>query len=231
MAATVTALRTYLGLDPASSVDADAMAMAVAAANDLVIAFRPDLTTAPAALPADSVFSALWQFSSSTVIADPGVRHFRASALNDELAISVTDDDGTDRRAELVALLEGDALAIRSTTTAGDWNSYTLTAPPADLATWVRLEVSLVSSGDLAAPPGGNDRLLFDFMRSSSSSSSWAPRAEQAALVEAARLYGRRGSVQGIAAFADMGVSMLPRLDPEVRSLLELGEYQRNVIA
>jgi amino acid adenylation domain-containing protein len=60
---------------------------------------------------------------------------------------------------------------------------------------------------------------------------TWPARVEQAALVEAARLYGRRGSVQGVAAFADIGVSMLPRLDPEVRSLLELGEYQPPVIA
>lgn len=114
MAATVETLRTYLGLDPASSIDADAMGMAVAAANDLVSSLRPDLTLDPS---------------------------------------------------------DGSVLA------------------------------------------------------------TWAPRADQAALVEAARLYGRRGSVQGIAAFADVGVSMLPRLDPEVRSLLELGEYQRNVIA
>jgi hypothetical protein len=60
---------------------------------------------------------------------------------------------------------------------------------------------------------------------------SWPARVDQAAVVEAARLYGRRGSVQGIAAFADVGVSMIPRLDPEVRSLLELGEYQPPVIA
>lgn len=59
----------------------------------------------------------------------------------------------------------------------------------------------------------------------------WPARVEQAALVEAARLYGRRGSVQGIAAFADIGVSMLPRIDPEVRALLELGEYQPSAIA
>jgi hypothetical protein len=107
VAATVAELRTYLGLDPASSVDADAMTAAVAAANDIVSVLRPDL----AAL-------------------DP-----------------------------------------------------------------------------------------------------WPPRALQAALVEAARLYGRRGSVQGVAAFADIGVSLLPRLDPEVRSLLELGEYQQSVVA
>jgi len=59
----------------------------------------------------------------------------------------------------------------------------------------------------------------------------WAARADQAANVEAARLYGRRGSVQGVAAFADLGVTILPRLDPEVRSLLELGEYQPSVVA
>lgn len=114
MPATVATLRTYLGIDPASQVDQDAMAAAVAAANDYVPQLRPDLTH--------------------------------------------------------------------------------------DAAT-----------GDLLA--------------------EWPPRVDQAAIVQAARLYGRRGSVQGIAAFADLGVAMLPRLDPEVRSLLELGEYQRSVIA
>ena len=90
MAATVAEVRVYLGLDPATTVDEEALAAAVAAANDLVTTFRPDLTEA-----------------------DP-----------------------------------------------------------------------------------------------------WAPRAQQAAIVEAARLYGRRGSVQGVAAFADIGVSLLPRHRP-----------------
>jgi hypothetical protein len=114
MAATVASLKIYLGVDPSSTIDEEAMGAAVAAANDLVQTFRPDLTLDP------------------------------------------------------------------------------------DLGTVLPV---------------------------------WPARADQAALVEAARLYGRRGSVQGIAAFADVGVSMLPRLDPEVRSLLELGEYQRNVVA
>jgi hypothetical protein len=113
MPATVSTLRTYLGVDPASTVDEVAMGGAVAAANDLVQSLRPDLTT------------------------------------------------------------DGDGVPL-----------------PA-----------------------------------------WPPRCDQAALVEAARLYGRRGSVQGIAAFADVGVSMLPRLDPEVRSLLQLGEYQPSTVA
>lgn len=60
---------------------------------------------------------------------------------------------------------------------------------------------------------------------------TWPPRVDQAANVEASRLYGRRGSVQGVAAFADIGVSLLPRIDPEVASLLELGNYQRSVVA
>jgi hypothetical protein len=111
--ATAASLRTYLGIDPASTVDSDAMDAAVAAANDLVAQFRPDLT-------------------------------------NDADGVPLT---------------------------------------------------------------------------------TWPPRCDQAALVEAARLYGRRGSVQGVAAFADVGISLLPRLDPEFRSLLQLGEYQPSVIA
>jgi hypothetical protein len=54
----------------------------------------------------------------------------------------------------------------------------------------------------------------------------WPPRVDEAATLQAARLYGRRGSVQGVAAFADAGVSLLARLDPDVRVLLQLGENQ-----
>jgi predicted TIM-barrel fold metal-dependent hydrolase len=59
----------------------------------------------------------------------------------------------------------------------------------------------------------------------------WPTQADQAATIQAARLYGRRGSVQGVAAFQDIGVSMLPRLDPDVRALLQVGEYQPSVVA
>jgi hypothetical protein len=59
----------------------------------------------------------------------------------------------------------------------------------------------------------------------------WPAHVDFAATVQAARLYGRRGSVQGVAAFQDVGVTMLGRMDPDIRSLLELGEFQRSVIA
>jgi len=60
---------------------------------------------------------------------------------------------------------------------------------------------------------------------------SWPPRADQAAVQYAARLYGRRGSVQGVAAFQDVGDTLLPALDPDIRALLELGNFQRSVVA
>lgn len=64
-----------------------------------------------------------------------------------------------------------------------------------------------------------------------SGGAEWPPNVEQAATMWAARLYGRRGSVQGVAAFQDVGVSLLPRMDPDVRVLLQLGEYQPSVVA
>lgn len=60
---------------------------------------------------------------------------------------------------------------------------------------------------------------------------TWPARIDQGAYVLAARLYGRRGSVAGVAAFADVGVTMLARLDPDVRFLWELGEFERSVVA
>lgn len=59
----------------------------------------------------------------------------------------------------------------------------------------------------------------------------WPARADGAAALQASRLYGRRSSVQGVAAFADVGVTYMPRLDPDVKPMLELGEYQPSVVA
>jgi hypothetical protein len=59
---------------------------------------------------------------------------------------------------------------------------------------------------------------------------TWPPRCEQAATIYAARLYGRRSSVQGIAAFQDAGVQLLAS-DPDVALLLQLGRYQNSVTA
>lgn len=114
MATTVAAVRTFLGVDPASTTDEDALTAAVAAANDWVVQVRPDWTT----------------------------------------------DETT-----------GDVLDV------------------------------------------------------------WPPSADQAATMQAAHDYGRRGSTAGVAAFQDVGVTFIPRMDPDVRRLLQLGEYQGPVVA
>jgi hypothetical protein len=59
----------------------------------------------------------------------------------------------------------------------------------------------------------------------------WGDDVDQAATIQAGRLYGRRGSTVGVAAYQDVGVTLLPRLDPDVRALLKLGEYQDSVVS
>jgi hypothetical protein len=63
-----------------------------------------------------------------------------------------------------------------------------------------------------------------------SGSVTWPPAVDEAAVIYSARLYGRRTSVQGIAAFQEVGVTVIPQ-DPDVRALLGLGNYQRSVVA
>lgn len=59
----------------------------------------------------------------------------------------------------------------------------------------------------------------------------WPPQVDFAATIQAADLYGRRGSLGGIAGFQEGGVQLIPQLDPNVRSLLQLGNFQDSVVA
>lgn len=60
----------------------------------------------------------------------------------------------------------------------------------------------------------------------------WPVRVVNAATMWAARLYRRRGSIEGLAGFADMGGAVpITRLDPDIAAELELGTWQRSVIA
>lgn len=88
-----------------------------------------------------------------------------------------------------------------------------------------------VDDDALAAAVAAANDMVAAYRPGLTATGTWPARADFAATLQAARLYGRRGSVQGVAAFQDVGVSMLPRLDPDLRSLLELGEYQRSVVS
>jgi hypothetical protein len=59
----------------------------------------------------------------------------------------------------------------------------------------------------------------------------WPDEVDEGATIQAARFYGRRASVQGVASFQDAGVSLLARLDPDVRAALGLGEFQPSAFA
>lgn len=61
--------------------------------------------------------------------------------------------------------------------------------------------------------------------------SAWPPDIDMGAILLAAKVYGRRGSVSGVAGFADLGVAYIARFDPDVQWLLGLGDYQSPVIA
>lgn len=55
----------------------------------------------------------------------------------------------------------------------------------------------------------------------------WAagPRVVEGATMLAARLFERRNSPNGVAAFGDGGVAYVQRNDPDVAQLLEIGSY------
>lgn len=59
----------------------------------------------------------------------------------------------------------------------------------------------------------------------------WTEDQDQGAVMLAARVYGRRGSTNGIAGFADLGVAYIARFDPDVAWLWGIGDYQAPVIA
>lgn len=59
----------------------------------------------------------------------------------------------------------------------------------------------------------------------------WTADVDEGGVLLAARVYGRRGSVSGVAGFADLGVAYIARFDPDVAWLWGIGDYQSPVIA
>jgi hypothetical protein len=59
----------------------------------------------------------------------------------------------------------------------------------------------------------------------------WPDQCTHAATLWAARLYRRRGSVEGLAGYAEMGGVPITRIDPDIAAELELGSWQPSVVA
>ena len=81
-----------------------------------------------------------------------------------------------------------------------------------------------------AATDAANDMLL-TYRPDLFDSDPWPARAVHAVTLYAARLYRRRGSVEGLAGYADMGGVPIIRIDPDIQAELELGPWQPSVIA
>ena len=83
----------------------------------------------------------------------------------------------------------------------------------------------------LAQAVAAANALLLRFWPEYAEVDPWPGDIQEGTILQAARNYARRGSTQGIAAYADVGVTLLARLDPDVRLNWRLGEYQDSVVA
>jgi len=134
----------------------------------LVCAAPHEHVTPPVAEVLVTTFSSLWQYETNPTMAKPDDRHYRTNTYDlapVELAFSVIDDDIVNRHDFLVTLASGDHIAIRSTQTQGDWSEVVVTDAVTDHTTWVLVPIAYVRQGGAGAVPGGNSRMLFDFMR------------------------------------------------------------------
>jgi hypothetical protein len=60
---------------------------------------------------------------------------------------------------------------------------------------------------------------------------SWPANIDKGGIIFAAKVYGRRGSVAGVAGFTEIGLAYVARLDPDLKAFWELGEFQPPVVA
>lgn len=180
----------------------------------------------PMAGTATGLFTAMWQFSTNTMIADPGVRHYRNNTARTQLAMSITDDDSIDRHAALMGLIAGDRLAIRSTQTADAWGTFSLSAAPVDLITWVRLDGAVDAAGAAATPPGNNDRILFDFVRPAGSGAAPSGDVALGTTMYAAVLFRERGSADSFASFDELAAFVPTGTMGQILRLLGVGRGQ-----
>ena len=126
--------------------------------------------------PLTILWGSIWKFRPGSVDTDPGSEQFNwdDAANPTKVAISTTDDDGHDRKPQLMALVPNDVVWIRSNNRAGDWRQVTISAAPHDLITWVSLDVALNQVGADVTVPAGNNLLLFDFLAPANmSSQAW----------------------------------------------------------
>lgn len=96
---------------------------------------------------------------------------------------------------------------------------------PSDTLDEESLEAATAAANDMVAT------LRPDVVLASASGGEWPDRVTHAATLWAARLYRRRGSVEGLAGYQEMGGVPIIRIDPDIQAELQLGPWQPAVIA
>jgi nucleotide-binding universal stress UspA family protein len=111
--------------------------------------------------------AAVWQHDNNTTMGDPSTRHYRRNSTTDptRFAFSVTDDDGRNLSADLLALQVGDHLIYRPVQDVASWMSLSVTAAPTDHTTWVEVAVVKLDAADEINLPKNGDKVMFSGIR------------------------------------------------------------------
>jgi hypothetical protein len=103
----------------------------------------------------------VWDYSTSSVVADPGSGKVAADDAGTTLSISTTTNNATDVSASLAELAVGDRIMAQQVNDAANYAVHEVTVPPFDHGTWWEVPVSTVTSG--TAPNKNTDiQLVFD---------------------------------------------------------------------
>jgi hypothetical protein len=103
----------------------------------------------------------LWNFSTSTTMADPGSGKLRINnatgSAATQMAISVTTQSGTDVTNVLKASQAGDQIVIQDKSNAANWIRYTVSSAPTNNTSWFQIPLTYVSGSGTGS---ANNNLL-----------------------------------------------------------------------
>jgi hypothetical protein len=110
----------------------------------------------------------LWNFSTSTTIADPGSGKLRVNnatvSAATQMAISVTTQPGTDVTNVFKACQTGDQIMVQDRSNSANWIRYTVASAPTNNTSWFLIPITFVSGSGTTS--GNNNLLVVAFQTS-----------------------------------------------------------------
>ena len=96
----------------------------------------------------------VFDYSTATVVGDPGAGRIASDVPTTTLSISATDNGGGDVRAYLTTLLAGNSVFVQARADAESWELHTVLSAPVDHTAWVEVPVSVTTYA--GTPPNKN---------------------------------------------------------------------------